>query len=324
VKRFLTRYWFLLLLVTGAVLAGIAPAAFAWAEYVDLRFVVAPALFLMGWTLPSRSLARALVRPWPALWAAVISYAGLPLAAWAVTSLLPVDDFRIGILIIVCGPCTLASAVLWTRLGGGDDATTMLVVVLTTATSWLVTPGWLGLLTGTPVTVDTLAMMQDLLWTMLLPVGLGQLCRTIGPLAHIASHHRRLLGIVSQLLILVSLLKGVVIVSFGFRQGTVLPEAWAVLEVIGACIGLHLLALAAGLGSSRWLGMDRARQTAVAFSCSQKTLPVALLIFDRYFSGYPLAIMPLVAYHFGQLLVDTFIAEHLHRHAKPEKPHESH
>jgi predicted Na+-dependent transporter len=313
-----------MLLVTGAVLAGIAPAAFAWAERIDLRFVVAPALFLMGWTLPSRSLARALVRPWPALWAAVISYAGLPLAAWGVSSLLPLNDFRIGLLIIVCGPCTLASAVLWTRLGGGDDATTLLVVVLTTSTSWLITPGWLGLLTGTTVAVDTFAMMQYLLWTMLLPVGLGQLCRGVGPLARTATHHKRLFGIVSQLLILLSLLKGAVILSFRFRQGTRLPDAGAVLEVIVACLGLHLLAQAVGFWSSRWMGVDRPRRTAVAFSCSQKTLPVALLIFDRYFRAFPLAILPLVAYHFGQLVVDTFVADRLgHRHAKAEKSHES-
>src|SRR5208282_6908110 len=108
-------------------------------------------------------LARVLLRPWPAFWAMAISYGALPAAAWAASVVLPVEDFRIGLLIMTAVPCTLASAVLWTRMGHGDDATTLLVVLLTTATSWLVTPAWLALTTGTVVDVDTGAMMRDLL-----------------------------------------------------------------------------------------------------------------------------------------------------------------
>ena len=37
----------------------------------------------------------------------------------------------------------------------------------------------------------------------------------------------------------------------------------------------------------------------------------------RYFQAYPLAVVPLVAYHFGQLIVDTFVADALARPAAP-------
>jgi len=310
-KRFLSRSWFLLLLLLGAVLAGVVPAWFGWAGRIDPRYVVAPAMFLMGWTLPSRSLARVLVRPGPALWAMAISYGALPAAAWAASALLPVDDFRIGLLIVSAVPCTLASAVLWTRMGHGDDATALLVVLLTTATSWLVTPAWLALTTGTVVDVNTVAMMRDLLLTLVLPVALGQVGRMPEPLARAALHHKRLLSVISQLLILVILLKAAVYLSVRLRQEKALPSGLAVAALVGTCIGLHLLALAAGLWSSRGFGLDRASQVAVAFACSQKTLPVALLVFERYFSAFPLAVVPLVIFHFGQLLVDTFIAERL-------------
>jgi sodium/bile acid cotransporter 7 len=311
--RLLERSWFLLALSLVAALAGIAPQAFTWAAHIDPRFIVAPALFLMGWTLPSRSLGRVLLRPWPALWAMAISYSVLPALAWVIGALLPVEDFRIGLLIMASVPCTLASAILWTRMAGGDDATALFVVLLTTATSWLITPALLVLLTGTAVAVDAPVMMKELLFTLVLPVALGQLCRVPHPLARFASHHRRVLGICSQLLILLMVLKAAVFVSLRLRAETALPGAGALVLLVGACLGVHLTALGIGLWSSGLLGFERAVRVAVAFACSQKTLPVALLVFERCFPRYPLAVVPLVTYHFGQLLVDTFIAERLHR-----------
>src|SRR2546421_12883865 len=125
-RAFLARRWFLLTLAAGVALALAWPAGLAWAAGLDPRVVVAPALFLMAWTLPGRSLARVAVRPWPALWAVAVSYGALPAGGWLAGTLVAVDDFRIGLLIIASVPCTLASAVLWTRLGGGDEATALL------------------------------------------------------------------------------------------------------------------------------------------------------------------------------------------------------
>ena len=54
------------------------------------------------------------------------------------------------------------------------------------------------------------------------------------------------------------------------------------------------------------------RCIGIAFSCSQKTLPVSLLLFDEYYkTAYPLAVVPLLCYHAGQLLLDTLIAQRL-------------
>src|SRR6185369_6865506 len=104
-------------------------------------------------------------------------------------------------------PCTLASCVLWTRRAGGDEAAALLVILVTTATSWLVTPAWVRLVTEATVAVDTPAMMLDLLLTLVLPVGVGQACRASGPLARAAARCKAPAGVVAQLLILLILLK---------------------------------------------------------------------------------------------------------------------
>src|SRR5207249_8435623 len=129
---------------------------------------------------------RSLVRPWPALWATVVSYAFLPAAAWLVGHLLPHIDYQVGLMISASVPCTLASAVIWTRMAGGNEATALLVILLTTCTSWLVTTAWVVLGTGTVVSIDTAAMIRDLLVFLILPVALGQSLRSVPILARTA------------------------------------------------------------------------------------------------------------------------------------------
>src|SRR5439155_25083458 len=151
------------------------------------------ALFLMAWSLESRSLFNSFLRPLPALLGVMISYGFLPGLGWCAGRLLPDGDLRIGLLIIVSVPCTLASAVLWTRMAGGNEATALLIILLTTATSWLITPAWLAYGARASVVIDTPGMMRSLLLVLVVPVGIGQLSRAFGPLARTAARHKRLL-----------------------------------------------------------------------------------------------------------------------------------
>src|SRR5262245_53927804 len=105
-RRLLVRHWFLLALLGGGAAALCLPGGFGWTAGVDPRLVVAAALFLISWTLPTRSLTRVLARPGPALWAVGITYGFLPAAAWLVGSLFPAD-FRVGLLLIASVPSTL-------------------------------------------------------------------------------------------------------------------------------------------------------------------------------------------------------------------------
>jgi sodium/bile acid cotransporter 7 len=85
-----------------------------------------------------------------------------------------------------------------------------------------------------------------------------------------------------------------------------------------ACLAVHLIGLALGFWSSRALRFDRPNQIAVAIACSQKSLPVALFLYQTYSEVYPLAVIPLAIYHVGQLIVDTIIAERMARAGRPK------
>jgi sodium/bile acid cotransporter 7 len=75
---------------------------------------------------------------------------------------------------------------------------------------------------------------------------------------------------------------------------------------------LHLSGVMLGLVGGRLLGLTWGDRIAVSFAGSQKTLPVALFVFGAYYrEEYPLAVLPLLLYHAGQLLIDTFLAERM-------------
>jgi solute carrier family 10 (sodium/bile acid cotransporter), member 7 len=315
-KDFLRNRWFLLLLLIGLALAWFRPQSLRPATvWLEPRIIVAAALFLMAWSLESRSLFQSLTHPLPALWALIISYGALPVLAWWAGWLLPDADLRLGLLIIASVPCTLSSAVLWTRMAGGNEATALLTVLLTTATSWLITPAWLAFAARQSVVLDVPGMMASLVLVLIVPVGLGQLSRVVRPLARTAARHKVLLGGVARLFIFSIILKAAVEVSERLSQESTPPAIGWISAAAALCVGTHLAALTAGLWSSRLLHFDRAGQIAVAFAGSQKTLPVSLYLFDLYFKeSYPLAVVPMVVYHVGQLVVDTLIADVLARH----------
>lgn len=320
-KSFLARRWFLLLLVVGVTLAVLRPEWFSSiTALIQPRVIVTLALSLMALNLDSHSLRQALRRPLPALWAVAISYGALPLLALLTGKLMPSEDLRIGLMITASVPCTLASAVLWTRMAGGNEATALLVIMLTTCTSWLATPPWLVFSTGIQVDVQVGELMRDLLLLVVLPVAAAQLLRGIGPVGRTVTRFRLSLGIVSQLLVFSVILKASVEASQSLRQSSTETPFNELMTALGLCLGTHLIALAAGLWTSRLWRFDRENRIAIAFACSQKTLPVAILLFNDYFkSNYPLAILPLLFYHVGQLIVDTFIADAL-QHRKPHLP----
>ncbi|MBM4070968.1 MAG: hypothetical protein FJ271_18770 [Planctomycetes bacterium] len=312
-RSFLARNWFFLVLALGLTLALLIPDWLQFLTWLDPRPMVAVALFLMAWGLPSRNLAKELARPWASLWAVAISYGLVPVGAWLIARTAPLPDAGIGLILMACVPCTLGSAMLWTRMAGGNEATAMLALLLSTCTSWLFTNSWLSVLAGATIGIDeSMRMMVELLMTLVVPVGIGQACRGSAVLASLADRRRRELGIVSQFLILAIIVKAAARVGGNLQAGSSHLGAGMLIWSVIACTGLHLAALATGLLTSWLFGWDKTRRTAVAFSCSQKTLPVALLLFDGYFQqDFPVAVVPLLFYHVGQLILDTPVARRL-------------
>jgi sodium/bile acid cotransporter 7 len=306
------KHWFLLLVLVGTLLVLLRPEWLRWTIWLNPSIFGATAVLLAAWTLETRSLRNTIRHLQPTLWAMAISFGLLPGIAWAVGGLLE-PDFRVGLMLIVSVPCTLASAVIWTRMAGGDEATALFITFLTNCTSWLITTAWLTLATGVSIpSGSTSTMMGRLLLVLVAPVALGQLLRAAPPLRLAATAYKPTLGVVARLMTFAIMLKAGVEVRGRVDADAAATGLGAFVGVAALCLCLHLAALFCGLSTSRAFGFERPTQIAVAIGGSQKTLPIALILFDAYFvKEYPLAVVPLVFYHFGQLIVDTFIAQRL-------------
>lgn len=312
-RAFLAAHWFVIVLALGVTSALLFPGPLhVVLDPWEPRSTVAVSLFLVAWTMPTRSLFAEAKRPWAALWAVFLSYGWLPLCAWLLGRIAPSPDVHIGLILVSSVPCTLSAAILWTRLAGGNEATALMTVLGTTFSSWGLTTVWLYYLTGADVDLNVGAMMYDLLVSLILPVVVGQLLRRVPPGRAFADRHKVLLATLAQCFVVAMVLKAGVLVGDKLHGETAAQAPMIVVWSLGTAIFLHLWALACGWFTSGWLRFERDRQIAVAFSASQKTLQVSLILFNEHYAEhYPFAIMPILFYHVGQLLLDTAIARQI-------------
>jgi sodium/bile acid cotransporter 7 len=311
---FLAKHWFLIALALGLAAALLLPKAMRpVTEYWEPNVAVALSLFLIAWTMPTGSLLAEMRQPWASAWAVLLSYGLVPLSA-SLLGLLADPDVRIGLILVASVPCTLSSAVLWTRLAGGNEATALLTVMGTTFTSWFATTAWLYWLTGAEVALDIVDMMAKLVVTLILPVLAGQALRLLPICVRFVDRHKVAFGGVAQMLTLGIVVKAGVSVGEKLHGESAAAVPTIFLWSVVLAVILHLFAVASGMISGRWLSFNRGRRIAITFASSQKTLPVSLMLYDQYFKAdFPYAVMPVLFYHVGQLLLDTLIAKRMSR-----------
>ena len=309
------RHWFLLTLV--AVLG----AGLAWPDamqplvrWLPGEVIVAVVTFIMALPLETSALWRAARRPGPA-WLAVALNSGLaPPLGWLASRMLP-DELAMGVIVAATVPCTLATAAVWTRRAGGNDAVAFLVTIITNLTCFLVVPTWLWLLVRPEAHVaiqqakiDYRQIVIGLILIVVLPIIVAQLLRQSPAIGSWAARHKLSLSLLAQCGVLLIVFGGAV--ECGLRltaiNGGALVSASNLVRMVLAVAAVHVALLTLGFTLAQALKFPRADAIAVAFSGSQKTLMVGAYLASAI---GPLAILPMVAYHATQLVVDTLVAD---------------
>jgi sodium/bile acid cotransporter 7 len=305
----LRERWFLLALV-AVLVAGMAwPEATApLAAWIPRHAIVALVMLLMALPMEGRAMWDAARRP-GAAWLGVLMNAGVaPPVAWLASHLLP-HDLAVGVIVAATVPCTLAAATVWTRRAGGNDAVAILVTMVTNLACFFVVPAWLKLLVGTAAEVDYRALMIQLAALVVAPVAAAQIARWFSPIAAWAGERKMTLSNLAQIGILGMVLVGAVgsghrLQEFGDDLALVAGELLAMVAVVAA---VHLVLLFAGFYLAQFLGLGRPDAIAVGIAGSQKTIMVGLYVALAF---GPFAVLPMVAYHAAQLIIDTLVADY--------------
>lgn len=317
------RYWFLLALGTSLAIGfGLTDTVRPLAESSLARSsLTASVLFLMGLTLSAGRITNGLRHPLPSLLAILINTLLVPLLALPALWLLS-TEMAGGLIVTALVPCTLASAAVWTRKGGGDEAVAMIASVTTNLACFLVVPLGLWLILGRVAEISATDQIVRLLLWVVIPMVLGQLARRVA-LQRWASQRAAQLSLAAQFGILVMVCFGSVASADSMRRasgaieraGTSAVQAEAapavishgkwIADVWGAtllAIVIHCLAFWFSAWVSRAAGASRPAQLAVAVAGSQKTLMVGLQIA----LDCGVSVLPMIIYHVSQLVIDTF------------------
>lgn len=309
VLAYFRKRWFLTVLLTFLVVGTWQAERLEFLTQVGLirSGIVAAVLFLMALPLEARAIWRVIRRPTAPLLASALNLGLLPLVAWGIGLLLS-SEMRLGLAVAAATPCTLASAAVWTRRAGGDDATALMTTVITNLVCFVVTPAWLAVTTGHSFSGGGLtlaALVTSLGLLVVLPMVIAQSLRPIAGIGAWATRRAGPIGVVAQWGVLTMVLFGAIKTGLTLRAGAGAGLIGELGAMLAAVVAIHLLVLGVGVTLARWLGLSPEERIAVGFAGSQKTLMVGL----QAGLALGITILPMVAYHVSQLLIDAWIAD---------------
>ncbi len=315
-RSLIQRHWFLAALAASLVAGIVGHAQLGpLAALMPQDPMVASVLLVMSLGLETRAMWNAVRRPTGAALAVAVNLGFVPPLAWLAGRVLE-PSLAEGLIVAAAVPCTQASAAVWTRRAGGNDTIAVLTTMATSLACFVVTPAWLELLVGRTGGAGQSfgKLVLRLAVVVVAPIVAGQLLRAVAPIRSWSMRHARRLSLYAQLGILSMVFVGAVECGKQIARldEGLAPLAGHIVAMIVLVAAVHTTAWFAGFWMAGRLGLPRADQIGVGFAGSQKTLMIGLAIAID-FGG--LAVLPMVAYHFEQLLIDTVLAERLRKRA---------
>ncbi len=319
-KRWALRNWFLFGLLAALALAVLWPRGGASGGVLraeeTTRWAVMALFFLRGLLLPVRELAAGALR-WR-LHAAThgLIFLAAPLLAWGGLGIWEIwfdldRNLRTGFFLLAVLPTTIASAAGFTVLAGGNTAGAVFNATASNLIGVVLTPLWMGwflAVRAEPLPVGP--VVGQVAFLIVLPLLAGQGIKLwIPPLGKRTARWMETAGHLLILFLLYAAFANSV-QSGVFREVGPATLAGVAAGAAGAFAVMTILARATGV----WGRFGRPDRICLLFCGPQKTLAAGVPLANLLFPGDPalsLILLPLVVYHFIQLLVGGWLAERL-------------
>lgn len=259
--------------------------------------LVVVTMFCLGTLVRPEELQPLRQRPWWVVLGVAAQVLVMPLAAWLVTRMIPMEpDLAAGVILVGCVPGAMASNVL-THAAGGSVAYSVSLTTVATLLSPVTVPTVLSIVAGDSAGSSTKSALI-LTFLVALPTVLGYVAaRRSNSLQQFAIRSNSKIASVALLWIIAGVVAGNREKLLGV--GALLIAALLLMNVLGYLAGF-LLGKSAGLPSSfsRALSLEVGMQNAGLGTALAVTL---------YGEG-TIATIPTAAYTFGCMLTGTLLA----------------
>ncbi len=316
-KQFLAKYWFFIGIVIVAFAAFNFPVIGATIkEWHLLKIGIFIAFLITGLTLETKAIADE-IRNIKVLSAAIISSLVLfPIITFFLANIFYKNtlDFVVGACIIATAPATVASGTVLTAIARGNIPLSLFICISSNFAAIFTIPLSLNLLLQFNQDMDlpVLAMIKSLIIIVLIPTILGQLLRT--RVKNYIIPYKKLFSIFSQLIVLL-----IIFNAISSSTSKIAAAGHKMIFIFLFMILLHTVILLLNFGISKIIRLNRPSTSAFTIHTSQKTLTVSYIVWAGYFaSDLPMAMIPPIAYHLTQMIMDTFLAHRFRDLAEQE------
>ena len=274
--------WMGLMVLLVAALSLLVPASFAWIDTWVINPMLGVIMFGMGLTLSPHDFKIVLSRPKDILIGCLAQFTVMPLLAFGLTWAFSLPkELALGVILVGCCPGGTASNVI-TYLAKGDLALSVGMTATSTLLAPILTPLLVWLLAGTMVDVDTLGMLQSIVYVVIAPIVFGLLCQRFLP--QLTKSVTPYLPAFSS--IVIAFVVGIVVSRNADRLLV------GGLLVVFAVMAHNLLGLSIGFLIGRLLHLQKPKCTALSIEVGMQNSGLASSLAVLHFAAYPLATIP--------------------------------
>ena len=257
---FIARWMGVLVLLT-AIGALLIPEPLASVDMWIINPLLGLIMFGMGLTLNPKDFRIVFSRPKDVLIGCLAQFTVMPFLAWTLTKAFALPpDLALGVILVGCCPGGTASNVI-TYLAKGDLALSVGMTAVSTLLAPLMTPLLTWLMAGTFVDVDTIGMLQSILYVVIAPTLMIAVV-----VALIVAHSAPRLLTGGLLIILVVMLHNICGLGVGYGIGHLLGLQYPKRVAISIEVGMQNSGLASSLATLHFAAFPMATIPGAIFS----------------------------------------------------------
>ncbi len=271
-----------MIVLLTAALSLFVPYTFEWISTWTINPMLGVIMFGMGLTLSPHDFRLVLSRPKDILIGCMAQFTIMPLLAWLLASTFSLPkELALGVILVGCCPGGTASNVI-TYLAKGDLALSVGMTATSTLLAPILTPLLVWLMAGTMVHVNTLGMLQSIVYVVIAPIIGGLLCQRFLP--RLTQRVTPYLPAFSS--IVIAMVVGIIV---SHNASRLMIGGMLVLVVVM----LHnLLGLMLGFSIGRLLRLQNAKCVALSIEVGMQNSGLASSLAVLHFAAFPMATIP--------------------------------